>query len=90
MAGKESNIPGRKERKQMKGACNKFEKQALEHTVQSVWVPSIVQYAYFQLRRQALPDVRQFFIFFLDSIYMYGYSIQKNKIESINIPWVKL
>jgi hypothetical protein len=36
MAGKESNIPGRKERKQMKGACNKFEKQALEHTVQSV------------------------------------------------------
>jgi hypothetical protein len=36
MAGKDGNIPGRKERKQMKGACNKFEKQALEHTAQSV------------------------------------------------------
>jgi hypothetical protein len=36
MAGKDGNIPRRKERKRMKGACNKSEKQALEHTVQSV------------------------------------------------------
>ena len=29
MKGKESDIPGRKERKAVKGRCNKFELQAL-------------------------------------------------------------